>query len=66
MKLYLLSLLTVWLFAPIYVHGSIRRDLRNIQVAQIDGEYRIDYNAKEVVFIDRESAFEDVLRCQKR
>jgi hypothetical protein len=65
MKQYFLSLLTVWLFTPSHAHGSIRRDLRNIQVAQIDGEYKIDYNAKEIVFIDRESSFEDVLRCQK-
>lgn len=65
MKPYFLSLLAVWLLAPSHANGSIRRDLRNIQVAQMDGEYKIDYNAKEIVLIDRESSFEDVLRCQK-
>lgn len=65
MKPYFLSLLTALLLAPIHVHGSIRRDLKNIQVAQMDGDYKIDKNAKEIVFIDRESSFEDVLRCQK-
>lgn len=48
--------------------GFIRRDLtqKNINVAQMEGEYTIDLNTQEVLFIDRVSDFEEAFRCSRQ
>ncbi|UKZ82537.1 hypothetical protein TrVFT333_010326 [Trichoderma virens FT-333] len=67
MKPYNVHLLFVGLSLHQHALGFIRRDLakNNIAVAQLEGEYTINLDTQEVLFIDRDSDFEEVFRCSK-
>ncbi|KAF3058238.1 cysteine-rich secreted protein [Daldinia childiae] len=64
MKLLRLGLVASSVGLP-FAFGAIRRDLnkRNVEIAQIDHDSRIDQRSQEILFKEAGSDFEDVFRC---
>ncbi|KAI0843968.1 hypothetical protein F5Y00DRAFT_249822 [Daldinia vernicosa] len=64
MKLLRLGLVASSVGLP-FAFGAIRRDLnkRNVEIAQIDHDSRIDQRSQEILFKEADSDFEDVFRC---